>query len=49
MHSKFDGRNEMSMFDVILNILESVIVESQQSASDDAIMEHDDRSDETIA
>jgi len=28
MHSKFDGRNEMSMFDVILNILESVIVES---------------------
>lgn len=50
MHSKFDGRNEMSMFDVILNILESVIVESHQLADEDVMMNQDgDKTDETIA
>ena len=27
MHSKFDGKNEQSLFDLILNILEVLIVE----------------------
>ena len=40
----------MSMFDVILNILESVIVESQESTDEDIMMNQDgNATDETIA
>lgn len=40
----------MSMFDVILNILESVIVESQESTDEDVMMNQDgNATDETIA
>ena len=33
MHSKFDGKNEQSLFDFILNILEVLINQQIESAS----------------
>jgi hypothetical protein len=38
MHSKFDGKNEQSLFDLILNILEQLISEMSTTKVEQPLM-----------